>query len=143
MWNAILRRGPGTVFVNPAMSASSVMITVLRWTTPASWTRNSTEWAACDADDDNDGILDGSDSYPLDTDNDGMLDVNDTHSLDTDNDGLDNADSDGFLDGNDPLPLIYNYADGDLNGSGSVDAADILVAERITLGLETATTVHL
>lgn len=116
---------------------------------------------ACDADDDNDGIPDGSDALPLDTDNDGLdnaidddddndgiLDINDSNPLDTDNDGLDNAaddddDNDGFTDGNDPLPLIYNYANGDLNDSGAVDAADILIAERITLDLETATTPHL
>lgn len=116
---------------------------------------------ACDPDDDNDGIPDGSDSFPLDTDNDGsdnaddddddndgILDVNDTYPLDTDNDGQDNgvdADDDGdtFLDVNDPLPLIFNYADGDLDDSGTVDAADILIAERITLDLETATTLRL
>jgi len=117
---------------------------------------------ACDPDDDNDGIPDGSDAFPLDTDNDGLdnaidadddndgiLDVNDTYPLDTDNDGQDNgvdADDDGdtFLDVNDPLPLIYNFADGDLDASGlPVNAADVLIAERITLGLETATILHL
>jgi hypothetical protein len=116
---------------------------------------------ACDPDDDNDGILDGSDTYPLDTDNDGfdndidpdddndgMPDVSDPNPLDTDNDGEgndidDDDDGDGFLDVNDPLPLDYNYADGDLDASGSVDAADVLLAERITLDLETATTPHL
>jgi len=116
---------------------------------------------ACDPDDDNDGIPDGSDSLPLDTDNDGednvddddddndgILDVNDTYPLDTDNDGLDNGaddddDGDGFTDVNDPLPLVYNYADGDLDVSGEVNAADVLIAERITLGLVTATTLHL
>jgi len=116
---------------------------------------------ACDPDDDNDGILDGNDTYPLDTDNDGfdndidpdddndgILDGNDTYPLDTDNDMLDNGadpddDNDGFLDGNDPMPLIYNYADGDLDDSGAVNAADVLLAEQISLGLLTATTLHL
>ena len=80
-----------------------------------------------DTDDDNDGILDGSDPFPLDTDNDGLdnavdpdddndgiLDGLDSFPLDTDNDGLDNAadyddDNDGVLDaieivfGTDPL----------------------------------------
>jgi len=116
---------------------------------------------ACDLDDDNDGILDVSDTYPLDTDNDGLdnavdddddsdgiLDVNDAYPLDTDNDGQDNNadnddDGDGFLDGNDPLPLVYNYADGDLNDSGEVNVADVLIAERITLGQATATMLHL
>jgi len=117
---------------------------------------------ACDNDDDNDGIPDGSDALPLDTDNDGsdnaddddddndgILDVNDTYPLDTDNDGQDNDvddddDGDTFLDVNDPLPLDYNYADGDLNDSGGpVDVGDVLIAERITLDLETATTLHL
>jgi hypothetical protein len=116
---------------------------------------------ACDSDDDNDGIPDGSDPYPLDTDNDGfdndidpdddndgILDGNDTYPLDTNNDGEDNDiddddDGDGFLDVNDPLPLDYNYADGDLDASGTVDAADVLLAERISLDLVTATTLHL
>jgi len=116
---------------------------------------------ACDPDDDNDGILDGSDPFPLDTDNDGLdntidddddndgiLDVNDLFPLDTDNDGLDNAaddddDDDGFLDVNDPLPLVYNFADGDLDASGAVDMADSLIAMRIASGLVTPTTVHL
>ena len=87
---------------------------------------------ACDPDDDNDGILDGNDTYPLDTDND-MLD----NGADPDDD------NDGFLDGNDPMPLIYNYADGDLDDSGAVNAADVLLAEQISLGLLTATTLHL
>ena len=87
---------------------------------------------ACDPDDDNDGILDGNDTYPLDTDND-MLD----NGADPDDD------NDGILDGNDPMPLIYNYADGDLDDSGDVNAADVLLAEQISLGLETATTRHL
>jgi hypothetical protein len=117
---------------------------------------------ACDGDDDNDGIPDGSDPFPLDTDNDGLdndidddddndgiLDVNDTYPLDTNNDGQDNDvddddDGDNLLDVNDPLPLDYNYADGDLDASGlPVNAADVLIAERITLDLETATTLHL
>jgi hypothetical protein len=44
---------------------------------------------------------------------------------------------------NDPLPLDYNYADGDLDASGTVDTADVLLAEQITLGQLTATTLHL
>lgn len=116
---------------------------------------------ACDPDDDNDGIPDGSDNFPLDTDNDGLdndvdddddndgiLDVNDLYPLDTDNDGQDNAaddddDGDGFLDVNDALPLIVNYADGDLDASGTVDAADVLIAQRIALNLVLPTTLHL
>jgi len=87
---------------------------------------------ACDDDDDNDGILDVNDNFPLDTDNDGLDNAED-----------DDDDGDGFLDVNDPLPLVYNYADGDLDASGTVDAADVLLAERISLGLETATTLQL
>jgi hypothetical protein len=116
---------------------------------------------ACDADDDNDGIPDVSDTYPLDTDNDGfdndidpdddndgIPDVSDTYPLDTNNDGEDNDvddddDGDSILDVNDPLPLDYNYADGDLDASGAVDAADVLLAEQISLDLVTATTLHL
>ncbi|MGB5605137.1 MAG: choice-of-anchor B family protein [Gammaproteobacteria bacterium] len=52
-------------------------------------------------------------------------------STDTDNDLLD--------DGTDPLPLVFNFNDGDLAPvgapDGQVNAADILVATRIVLGL--------
>jgi hypothetical protein len=117
---------------------------------------------ACDPDDDNDGDPDGTDPLPLDTDNDGLNndvdddddndglldDVNDPFLLDTDNNGTPNDidtddDNDLILDVNDPLPLDFNYADGDLDASGDVNAADILLAEQITLGLLTATTLHL
>jgi hypothetical protein len=120
------------------------------------------EGDACDADDDNDGTLDGSDPFPLDTDNDGLDnaddddddndglldDVNDPFLLDTDNNGTPNdidTDDDGdlILDVNDPLPLDQNFFDGDLDASGDVNAADVLLAEQITLGLLTATTLHL
>ena len=88
-----------------------------------------------DTDDDNDGVLDGSDAFPfdktetLDTDGDGIgnntdadddadgvLDLNDafpldaTETLDTDGDGIGNntdtdIDGDGVLNGSDPFPL--------------------------------------
>ena len=54
-----------------------------------------------------------------------------------------NDDGDGFLDVNDPLPLDYNFADGDLDSSGELNAADVPIAERITLDPETATRLYL
>jgi len=116
---------------------------------------------ACDDDDDNDGIPDGTDTYPLDTDNDGLdndvdpdddndgkPDASDAFPLDTDNDGQGNDvdvddDGDSFPDTTDPLPLVYNFADGDVDGSGSVNAVDVLIAERISLDLANASTVNL
>ncbi len=94
---------------------------------------------ACDPDDDNDGIPDGSDSFPLDTDNDGfdndidpdddndgMPDVSDPNPLDTNNDGEDNDiddddDGDGFLDVNDPAAAdlqLRGWRPGCLRGRG-------------------------
>jgi hypothetical protein len=53
-----------------------------------------------DSDDDNDGVLDSDDAFPLDA----------TESVDTDSDGIGNNadtddDNDGILDSDDPFPL--------------------------------------
>ena len=111
---------------------------------------------ACDADDDNDWVPDNLDAFPLDpnedtdTDNDGMGNNADD---DDDNDGLTDADEsgygtdpllfdsdgDGFGDG-DEVALGYNPSSpastpewGDLNGDGTVNAADVLIASRAVL----------
>jgi len=103
-----------------------------------------------------------------DTDGDGMpdewemayglnpVDSSDAHQ-DSDGDGLDNlsefllstdptnpdTDSDGLLDPYDTDPLDPNpimvVANGDINDDGVVDAADVMLAQRIFLGLITPT----
>jgi hypothetical protein len=76
-----------------------------------------------------------------DYDNDGSLDLteyqNGTDPLNPDTDG------DSLTDGSDPMPLDYNYQDGDLDESGTVDVADALIALRISIGLVPPTTVYL
>jgi len=116
----------------------------------------------CDDDDDNDGLPDsfensiGSNPLLVDTDGDTLndyfevaydgdagnynpaLDLNPT-STDTDNDGL--------QDNNDPIPLTFNFNDGDLaplgSPDGAINAADFLIAKRLALGELTATTLEL
>lgn len=111
-------------------------------------------------DTDSDGLLDGSEVHvfgtdPLkadtnangtpdgreDFDADGLVNLDEitagTDPLNPDTDG------DGLLDGADPLPLDTNFQDGDLNGSGTVDVVDALLAMRIAEGLLSPTTVHL
>ncbi|VAX13788.1 hypothetical protein MNBD_GAMMA24-1481 [hydrothermal vent metagenome] len=117
---------------------------------------------ACDTDDDNDGLLDdfelsiGTDPLLSDTDGDGLSDYDEVAydgdatayvpgqdlnplSVDTDNDG--------YADSTDPIPLTYNYDDGDLAPLGApdgvVDVADYLVAEKIVLGVIPATSLEL
>jgi hypothetical protein len=87
--------------------------------------------------------------YSPDTDYDGLLDGDEVHLYGTDPlDPLDpvggnlDADGDGILDADDPLPYDFNYQDGDINNSMSVDAGDIVVATRIVLGTLTPDTVH-
>lgn len=76
----------------------------------------------CDDDDDNDGL---SDTYEAT--------VSGTNPLNPD------TDSDGLRDDTDPLPLAYNYADGDAAPlgmpDGEVNAGDLVVCMRIVLGL--------
>ncbi len=108
---------------------------------------------ACDADDDNDGLADtfeatiGTSPLLVDTDGDGLSDYAevgydgnyasyvpgaDLNPLSADSDG------DGIGDATDPGPLAYNYGDGDVAPSGSpdgvIDAADLVVLQRIVLG---------
>jgi uncharacterized delta-60 repeat protein len=94
---------------------------------------------SCDSDDDNDGVLDTTDKFPLnpaasaDVDGDGMPDgwlspnpygcAADASScngltLDMDDDG------DGFADLADNCPLVYNLDQADEDGDGLADACD-------------------
>lgn len=114
--------------------------------------------AAAPGDADGDGITDDVDNCPNDTNPDQLN--SDTDVLgnacddDDDNDTLSDqheltvsltdplnpdSDADGLRDDSDPLPLTYNYADGDAAPlgapNGQVDAGDLLVCMRVLLGL--------
>jgi len=113
----------------------------------------------CDADDDNDGLNDGleqsagSDPLKTDTDGDGLSDYEEvawdgdpnsyTPGADL-NPANPDTDGDGLSDGSDPLPLTFNFNDGDVAPPGNldsrVDAADILVVTQIVTGLVPAGT---
>ena len=85
---------------------------------------------------------------PIDSDNDGLTDVEETilgtHPLLTDTDG------DGFGDGvevtagTDPLDnASHPPADGDVTGDGNLNVADLLIMQRIVLGIITPSTIAL
>ncbi|HFD79157.1 MAG TPA: 6-bladed beta-propeller, partial [Gammaproteobacteria bacterium] len=122
----------------------------------------------CDPDDDNDGVNDDVDAFPLDPsesvdtdgdgignnadtddDNDGLLDSDEaaigTNPLvaDTDGDGIN--DGDEVAAGTDPLnsadPAVQ--PDGDLTLDGKVDAADSLIALRYLMGDITLTAIQI
>jgi hypothetical protein len=109
---------------------------------------------ACDLDDDNDGLSDlleqiaGSSSILIDTDGDGLTDYDevsyDGHSntyiqgADLDP-ASDDTDGDGLLDPVDPIPLLFNFNDGDVATDGDVNAGDYLVILRAILGLTPVT----
>ena len=110
------------------------------------------------SDSDGDGLSDtlelsiGTDPFLVDTDGDGMSDGDElafdgnitqyTAGLDPDPNNPD-SDGDGLPDGVDPIPLLFNYADGNLAPLGSpnnvTDTGDLLVCLRIVLGLESTT----
>lgn len=109
---------------------------------------------ACDADDDNDGLSDsleqaaGSSSILLDTDGDGLTDFEEvawdgdpnTYIPGADlNPASDDTDSDGLPDPVDPIPLVFNYNDGDVVTDSNVNAGDYLVVMRTVLGLTPVT----
>jgi hypothetical protein len=49
------------------------------------------------------------------------------------------VDSDGLLDPVDPIPLIFNFNNGDVVTDGDVNAGDYLVVMRAVLGLTPVT----
>ncbi len=108
---------------------------------------------ACDADDDNDGLEDileatlGTDPLLTDTDGDTISDYDeiaydgiagaydpllDLNPLAIDTDG------DALPDNVDPIPITFNYNDGDVapigNPNGIINAADYMITESIVLG---------
>ena len=104
----------------------------------------------CDLDDDNDGLSDnleqsaGSSSILLDTDGDGLTDFEEV-AWDGDpnsyipgadlNPASEDTDGDGLLDPVDPVPLLFNFNDGDVVTDSDVNAGDYLVVMRAVLGL--------
>jgi YVTN family beta-propeller protein len=112
----------------------------------------------CDVDDDNDGLSDileqsiGTNILLADSDYDGVSDydeVNYDGDPNTYKPGMDlnpllaDSDGDDITDGNDPIPLTYNYNDGNLNQDAIVNAADYLLATRIVIGNLDASVAHL
>jgi hypothetical protein len=115
----------------------------------------------CDPDDDNDGLSDtdeaaiGTDPFKADTDGDGITDYNETlydgvagYNPDTDTNPLSpNTDGDAYPDGTDPIPLLYNYEDGNVAPYGSPDSVtnggDLLVCLQLVLGLKPVTSLEL
>lgn len=117
---------------------------------------------ACDPDDDNDGLSDdferliGIDPFNIDTDGDGLTDYEEVN-YDGDPTTLDlfqdlnplnpDSDFDGISDLDDAAPLNFNFNDGDLaplgNPDGIINAADLLIATRIALGILTPTGLEL
>ena len=115
-------------------------------------------------DSDSDGLSDaleaivGSDPLDGDSDNDGLTDYQEvawdgnaavySEGLDTDPLSAD-TDSDGIIDGaeslasTDPLNTSSNFIWGDINNSGVVNAADVLLATRAALGTLTLSTEQL
>ena len=115
-----------------------------------------------DSDDDNDGLSDiieqsiGTNTLLADSDLDGLSDYDevnydgnpasyipgqDLNPLSEDSDG------DGITDSNDPIPLTFNFADGDLaplgNPDGIINVADKLIAIRLFSAALTATELEL
>ncbi len=125
------------------------------------------EGDVCDDDDDNDGLTDveemnfdgnpaynpATDTNPLlaDTDGDGISDFDEVNydglpaynALTDINPLSNNTDGDAYLDGMDPVPLNFNYEDGDVAPWGSPDsvinAGDLLVGMQFVLGVKAPT----
>jgi hypothetical protein len=111
----------------------------------------------CDDDDDNDGLTDifeaGIGTDPLDADSDDDT-LSDGFEVAYDGDPTDltaedlnpllaDSDLDGLRDDADPVPLIFNYADGDVapRGApdGAVNAGDLVVCLQFVTGALTPT----
>ena len=125
------------------------------------------EGAVCDDADDNDGLSDveeesfdgtpgynpGTDTDPFNADTDGYgisdfdelnYDGDPAYTLETDINPLsDHTDNDGNLDSLYPVPLNYNYEDGDIAPWGSpdstVNAGDLLVCLQLVPGMKDPT----
>ncbi len=118
---------------------------------------NDDQGDVCDEDDDNDGLTDlfevsiNTDPFKLDTDGDLVSDFTEVNY-----DGLpgynpltdmnplsQNTDGDAYLDGVDPIPVNFNYEDGDVAPYGSpntiIDAGDLLVGMQLVLGIKQTT----
>jgi hypothetical protein len=107
----------------------------------------------CDDDDDNDGLTDteegaiGTDPFDADSDDDSISDYDETlfntiagYQIGEDTDpNKPDTDADGLNDNVDPIPLLYNFADGDVVTNGSVDAGDLLYTMQIVVGLREET----
>jgi hypothetical protein len=103
----------------------------------------------CDDDDDNDGLSDiveqdiGTNPLLSDTDGDGLSDYlevnfdnNPAYTPGTDlNPLLDDTDGDGHFDASDPIPLTFNFDDGDVATDGNINAGDYIVMLRLALDL--------
>jgi hypothetical protein len=137
----------------------------------AGWKTRIGSFKLVDCDSDGDGVPDSSDNCPAlpkagqenndgdvegdvcddDDDNDGLTDVEEGnydgvpgYNPGTDPNPFDpDTDDDGYLDGVDPVPLHYNYADGNVAPWGAIDtdvnAADLLVCLQFVLGLKVPT----
>jgi len=112
---------------------------------------------ACDMDDDNDGLTDsfelGIGTNPLLADSDGDT-LSDFQEVNFDNDpgytpGTDldplspDTDGDGLSDATDPIPLDFNYADGDVVTDEEINAGDYVVMLRFAFDLAQPDNMHL
>jgi hypothetical protein len=102
----------------------------------------------CDDDDDNDGLDDtteislGTNPLNADTDHDGMSDYEEVffntvagYQPGEDPDpNVPDTDSDSLNDGADPIPLLFNLADGDVVTDTDVNSGDLLFTLQIILG---------
>ena len=93
-----------------------------------------------DSDSDGDGLDDGEEvntylTDPLDSDSDDDT-LSDGDEISAGTDPLDaDSDDDGLNDNVDPLPNTPNIADGDVNQDSVLDTADLLLMQRIMLGI--------
>lgn len=101
----------------------------------------------CDDDDDNDGLTDiyeisiNTDPFLIDTDGDTVSDYNEVNS------GMNplsqNTDNDAYLDDVDPLPVSFNYEDGDVAPYGFpntiINIGDLLIGMQLVLGVKQTT----
>lgn len=126
-----------------------------------------TQGDVCDVDDDNDGVSDidemnfdgdpaynpltDTDPFSADTDGDGVSDYDEinfdglpAYDPATDMNPLSqNTDGDAYLDGADPIPVSFNFEDGDVAPYGSpnsiIDGGDLLVGLQLILGSKQTT----